>query len=377
MAASGPEPRLLLADESVVIDELERLIERWLIVAAVVCERRGILEQDLVVERKLVPPEQVSTADLGAIDPELFGGEVEEPLDHEHAVLTARAAHGRHNRLVGEDRRELALVVGNLVGAKQGALAVDRHGETVGVVCAGIVQEHVAHAEDLPALVQRDLRVVDLAALLRGSEEVLLPILGPLDGAAELHGGPRHQHLLRVVHHDLRAEPAPDERRDDADLRFEEPEQLGQPVPDRYGRLRGVPYRQLFRAGVPLRRHGPVLDSGGRSAVVPEAALDHRVSALLGARVVTLSLDRMGRDVRGQVLVHSRCSFRERGLEVDDRGERLRLHHDVVQRVLGQVAALRHDHGHRLADVAQLLFCEWDLRAGVEHEPRDRGGRHE
>src|SRR5207245_1914314 len=55
--AGRPQAPLLLAQEAFVIDGLERLVERRLVVAAVVRERRGVLEQDLVVERELVGPE--------------------------------------------------------------------------------------------------------------------------------------------------------------------------------------------------------------------------------------------------------------------------------------------------------------------------------
>jgi len=47
---------------------------------------------------------KVPATDLGAVDPELLGGEVQEPLDHEHAVLAPRAPHRRNDRLVREDR---------------------------------------------------------------------------------------------------------------------------------------------------------------------------------------------------------------------------------------------------------------------------------
>src|SRR4029077_1216380 len=143
-------------------------------------------------------------------------------------------------------------------------------GQAVGIVRAGVVQEHVAHAEDFAALVHGDFRVVDLAALLRGGEEILLALPGPFDRPTEPHRGPRHQDLLWVVHHDLRPEAATDERRDDPDLRLEEPEQLGQAIPNGDGRLGRVPYRQLLGTRVPARRDGAVLDCGGRPAVIAE-----------------------------------------------------------------------------------------------------------
>ena len=42
--------------------------------------------------------EQVALPDLDAVDAELPGGDVEQPLADEHAVLPARAAHRRDDR---------------------------------------------------------------------------------------------------------------------------------------------------------------------------------------------------------------------------------------------------------------------------------------
>ena len=212
------EPRLLLPHEARIVDGLERLVQRGLVVAAVVGEGRRVLEQNLVVEGELVRPEQVLTTDLGAVDAELLGREIQEPLDHEHPVLTPGASHRGDDRLVREDRGELAFVARDVVGAEQGALTVDRHGEAVGIVGARVVQEDVLHTEDLAVLRHGELGVVDLAALLRGGEEVLLAILGPLHGAAQPYRRPRDQHLLRVEHHDFRPETAAYERRDHAHL---------------------------------------------------------------------------------------------------------------------------------------------------------------
>src|SRR2546430_9837329 len=44
------EPRLLLPHEARIVDGLERLVQRGLVVAAVVGEGRRVLEQNLVVE---------------------------------------------------------------------------------------------------------------------------------------------------------------------------------------------------------------------------------------------------------------------------------------------------------------------------------------
>src|SRR2546427_278576 len=114
-----------LAHDLLVADPPRRVLQRRRVVAAVVYQRGGVLEDDLVVERERAGREVVAPPDLQAVEAERARGEIEQPLHHEHAVLAARAAHRRHQRLVGEDGRELGVIVGHVVGAEQGALAVD------------------------------------------------------------------------------------------------------------------------------------------------------------------------------------------------------------------------------------------------------------
>ena len=82
---------------------LQRLVEHRLVIAAVVFERREVLIDDLVVVGERVGRNEIAPPDLGAVDAQLVRGDVEQPLDHEHAVLAAGAAIGRDDRLVGED----------------------------------------------------------------------------------------------------------------------------------------------------------------------------------------------------------------------------------------------------------------------------------
>ena len=45
-----------------------------------------------MVVRERIGRNQVAPPDLRAVDAELMRGEIEQPLDHEHAVLAAGAA---------------------------------------------------------------------------------------------------------------------------------------------------------------------------------------------------------------------------------------------------------------------------------------------
>ena len=110
MTAFGTQAGLLVVDERLVVDELQRLVENGLVVAAVVHQRREVLIEDLVIVREVLRVEEVPPADLDGGEAELIGGEVEQALDHEDAVLASRAAVGSDECLGREDRGELALV---------------------------------------------------------------------------------------------------------------------------------------------------------------------------------------------------------------------------------------------------------------------------
>src|SRR5947199_134466 len=71
------EPRLLLPHEASIVDGLKRLVQRGLVVGGVVGEGSRVLDQELGYEWELVRPEQVLTTDLGAVDAELLGGEIQ------------------------------------------------------------------------------------------------------------------------------------------------------------------------------------------------------------------------------------------------------------------------------------------------------------
>jgi hypothetical protein len=213
-----------------------------------------------VIVWKLVGPQQVPLANLDPIDPQLLRRKVEQPLTDEHAMLAAGAANGRDDGLVREDRGELCFVVFDVVRSKQRALRVDRDGQPIRIVGAGVEQEAIANSEHASVARQCDLRVVHLPTLLRGRVEVLLAILGPLDWTSEAHRRPRHDEFFRVEHHDLRTEPAADEGSDDSDLRLEQAQFRGQAVADGDRRLSRVPHREFFGVTIPLREHRAVLD---------------------------------------------------------------------------------------------------------------------
>ena len=373
----GAQPRLLLGEEAAIADHVERLVEHGLVIAAVVFERREILIDQLVVVGECIGRNEIAPPDVGAVEFELVRGDVHEPLDHEHAVLAAGAAVGRHDRLVGEDSREGALVIFDHVRTEDRDLAVDRHGQPIGIVRAGVVQERVLDAEDAPVARERDLGVVDLRTLLRRGEEMLEPVFDPLDRAVEFFRRPGDHHLLGVEQHDLRPEAAADERRNHAHLPLVEAEHRGEPVAQEHRPLCRVPHRELVAAGVPVGDDAARLDRRRRAVVVAEAASDDVVGAGAGGRVIAAALPHVRGDIAAHVLVHASRGLGAGLFQIDDRRQRIELDGDVGQCVLGEIAALRQHDRQGLADVAHLAFGERHLRALVEDEPGDRRWRHE
>ncbi len=137
--------RLRFAEKFIITDHFLHFVQRRVIIAAVVPQRGKILENDFVVVGEFVGWNEIAVADFGAVDPQLFGGNVEQTLHDKDAVLPACAAIGRDDGFVGKNADEFAVISGNIIAAKQRALAVERHGQSIGGVGAGVVEEFIAN----------------------------------------------------------------------------------------------------------------------------------------------------------------------------------------------------------------------------------------
>src|SRR3984893_19507534 len=110
VAPLGAQSRLLIADETRVVDCGERLIQHRLVIAAVIFERSEVLINNLVVVRERIRRYEVSAPNFDAIDSQLARGEIEQSLNDEYAVLAAGATVRRDDRQTGEYRGEGAVV---------------------------------------------------------------------------------------------------------------------------------------------------------------------------------------------------------------------------------------------------------------------------
>ena len=362
---------MLFFDELAIADHLQGAVENRLVVPAVVVQRLEVLIEDDVIVGEVVGPQEVAAPDLGPFDPELVGGEVEQPFDDEDAVLPAGATVGRHRDLVGEDRLELARVGRHVVRSHGGALAVQRHREAVGIEGAAVVEKGVLQAENPAVGRQRQLGLVNLAALLGRGVEVFPPVLDPFHRPPQLPRQPGDDHLLGIEHHDLRPESATDERSHDTHLSFVETEHRGEAVANRDRCLGGVPDGQPAGTRVPFGNHTPVLDRRRGPPVVDQPPPDDDRCLLPSLFVVTLALDDVGCHVRSDIVVDQRCRVVERPLDIDDGRKRLVVDRDPLRRVLGECPALGHHDSHRLAQMPHLVSCQRYLGALVEDRAFD------
>ena len=239
------------------------------------------------------------------------------------------------------------------------------------------MQKHVLDAEDAAVGRQRDFGIVGLAALMRGGEEMLEPVLDPFDRAIEFSRRPRDHHLLGIEQHDLRAEAAADKRRDHAHLPLAHAQHGGKPVAQEYRRLRRVPDRELISARIPIGDNAARLDRRRRAVIVVEAAGDDAIGLGTRGGVVAAALPDMGGDIAAHVIVDGRGRAAASFFKIDDGGERFKLDGNVAERILGEVAAVRQHDGERLADMADFVLGERHLRALIEDRVLDRRRRHE
>ena len=355
-------------------EHLERPLYKRGVVAAVVHDLIAVLPHDADLVRKLVGLNEVAATDLDAVESELGGDRIEGSLHHEAGMRAARAAIWRRGYGVGVHIAEPHPVVGHAIRPGHLGGGDDRQDDSVRRVGAAVVDEVDVEREDVPVAVEPDLDLVHLPALLIDRGEVLLAVLGPFDGPAELHRRERDQQLVGVEQHDLRSEAAAHVWSDDVYIRFGKTEEHGQAAPNRGRRLGGIEDGEPVLGLRPARPHGAAFHRAGGAPFEPQMQL--LAIGRGGERGLHVSrfLQHLGRDVAGDVGVDE--VLRDRGnLRRDHDRQRLVLDLDQVGRVLGDVSVLRDHECDRLAGVAHDLRSEATLGAAVgEVGMRDQDG---
>jgi hypothetical protein len=237
------------------------------------------------------------------------------------------------------------------------------------------MDELAAHAQDPAVAVERHLHVPILVALLRRGEEILAPVLDPLDRAleAERRGGD-HRLLDEII--GLGAEAAAHVGTDDADLRRIEPEQKLVDAAMAVRRLAGDPERELVGRGIVVAKAGAVLDRVAAAAMLPER--DRRAVRRLRerGRDIAVALHEAGADIVLRIAMRQGRARRETRAAIGHDRQQLVLDLDEGRRILGDIAAFGEHDGHALARLRHLVAHERKRHArladrGVRHTKRD------
>ncbi len=317
IAALGPRRGLLFA-KPVVPDVRERLVERRLVVAAVVGQARHDVEP--VVERR----DQVAPANLDGVDLDRVGQHVDHPLEHEGRFRASRPAVRLDRRRIRVDTVDVFLHRRHHVRPRQHEAVQDRgNARRRGRDIRAHAGPHRAtQAQDLPVLGRRQLHVLDVIAAVRGRLIVLRPRLDPLHRTSQLHRAERG-HEVALDLRDLAAESAAHFRRDHPQTVF------GHAGHERHDEahdvrvLRRVPQRELAGCRRELRHRATRLH-GGRDQPLLDDPVAHddigraegRVDVSAGdGPVERLVARRLGMELR-------RAGFR-RGARIDHRWQRL------------------------------------------------------
>ena len=207
--------------------------------------------------------------------------------------------------------------------------------------------------------------------------EVLDPILDPLHRPPQADGGARHQDLLGIEEHDLRAEGAADVGRDHLHLELGQAEDPREPVLDGQRRLGRDPRLERPRARVEIGHDAASLDGAAAAPLDPQPLAEHAGGAGKGGIRIAHALHEPARAIGGHVPVNQRRPARERGFQLGDGGQRLVAHLDQLGGVLGDVAILRDHERDHLAHVADAVGGERRLGArlgegGMRDEERRR-----
>ncbi len=306
--------------ELVPADERLELLQRGRVVARVVGQLAAVLEDQAVLVGELVGLDEVGAAHLGAVLAEVGRDRVHGPLHHEAALRATGAAVGRDDDGVGVERLEDDAVVERLVGAEQLGRGDDRDDQAVRRVGAVVVPELDVEPQHAAVVVEADLDVVLLRALVGGGDEVLAAVLGELHRPAQRLRRQRDQELLGPRVHDLDAEATADVGGDDVDLRQVEAELGGHAPAYAGGRLRGRPDRQPAGVGVPAGDGAATLHR--RAGGPLDVEVEHqRVGGVGDGRAgVAVLLLHPGADVAGHVVVHQ-SRRGAGGVDADDRLE--------------------------------------------------------
>ena len=149
------------------------------------------------------------------------------------------------------------------VGADQVRDRVVRHSQSVRRACAMIVAQLSADAQKPAVGIRRDIDVPNLIALKHGSQEVLEPILDPLERRPKQESGRGNGELFRMEN-SFGTESATNIRSDVADLVFRQCQHIHQHCFAAVWHLRAAPDREQIGGLIEAGDHAAPFDQSVR-----------------------------------------------------------------------------------------------------------------
>ena len=228
---------------------------------------------------------------------------------------------------------------------------------------------------DAPLRIERERALADRAARLVGGDLVLAAGGHPLHGAAELARQPGQQHVL-AVGPGLHPESAAHVGGDDAHPALRQLEQARDLATDAERGLAGHPHGQLGGRAVEGGQDRARLHRHRGDAVLRHAQRHDVGRRREGAMSVTFPNDPREHAVAVDAGEEQRRAGRQGGLGLREAGQRLVVHADEIERVVGRVDILGHHRGHRHADRVDLALGQDGMRrhAHVGHQAVHRHG---
>jgi hypothetical protein len=217
------------------------------------------------------------------------------------------------------------------------------------------VDQLPAHGEQASLMVEGDLEIPMLVALLDRGEKMLAPVLDPFDRLPQEEACGGERHLLRI-HHKLGAEAAADVRRHDPQLIFIETQHGHEKAAHLVGELRRRPEREPVLVGVVDGERAAPLDRVRAAAVLLEIDADAPRGARECIRGVAIALLELGQKITLAGPVRARRLRGERVAAIGDRGQRLVVDSNQGRSIFGNVARPRDHDRHRLADEGDLVL---------------------
>src|SRR5262249_12880230 len=143
--------------------------------------------------------DEIAAPELDAVDAELGGGEVEQPLAKEVGLVASRPPISPGRRLVAYRQRDVDADVGNAVRAGEHLRDVAGGGRTVGADVGALVGGGAAAQRSNRAVpLAGDLELAFGVAGMIGGGEMLAAILDPLHRTAGQARRERDQEILRI-----------------------------------------------------------------------------------------------------------------------------------------------------------------------------------